>query len=214
MADYLRAVTLGAFTWKDKERIALFFEQVKKTGTAFLILHFLLLTFCLNFPITLIIARLSPFELYGRLYGENTVGEITANHGADQAAIDNYNLKMTENGYGRDVLLPLIGICFGLTLIIQAVFFLCAVFFLGLSRINTVPLSFHDRWGLAVLSSTLPVIAAVFFGLVLPTVHIIVFYLIVILFIFQRSNLYSYVKSNRPRTAQALDLQCMEVTNK
>jgi hypothetical protein len=214
MRDYLRAVTLGAFTWKDKERIALFFEHIKKTGTAWLLLHFLLLTFCLNFPITLIIARLSPFELYGRLYGENAAEKVMASNEADQAEIDKFNIQMTENGYGRNILLPIIGMCFGLTLIIQAIFFLCAVFFLKLSRINTASLSFHDMWGLAVFSSTLPVIAAVLFGFVIPTVHIIIFYLIVIFFIFQRSNLYSYVKSGRPRIAEALDLQCIEVSNK
>jgi len=203
MTDYLKAVTLGAFTWKDKERIALFFEHIKKTGTACLLLHFLLLTFCLNFPVTLIIARLSPFELYGRLYGENAAEKVMPSNDADQTEIDAFNFKMSENGYGRNILLPIIGICFGLTLIIQAIFYLCAVFFLKLSRINTAPLSFHDRWGLAVLSSTLPVIAAVLFGFVIPTVHIIIFYLMVIFFIFQRSNLYSYVTSKRPQSNYA-----------
>ena len=214
MAEYLRAVTLGAFTWKDKERIALFFEQVKKTTTACLLLHFLLLTFCLNFPVTLIIARLSPFELYGRLYGEDAVEGVIANNEADQAAIGKFNLQMTENGYGRNVLMPLVGMCFGLTLIIQAVFYLLAAFFLKLSRINAAPLSFHDRFGLAVLSSTLPVIAACLFGLVIPTVHIIIFYLMVIFFIFQRSNLFVNINSNRIRVARPLDLKCMEVANK
>jgi hypothetical protein len=214
MTDYLKAVTLGAFTWKDKERIALFFEQIKKTGMTCILLHFLLLTFCLNFPITLIISRLSPFELYSRLYGENAVRKVMAGNDADQAEIDEFNLQMTENGYGRNIMLPIIGMCFGLTMIIQAVFYLCAVFFLKLSRINTAYLSFHDRFGLAVLSSTLPVIAAVLFGFLIPTVHIIIFYLIVIFFIFQRSNLYSYVKSKCPHAAEPLNLQYMEVSNK
>jgi len=76
MKDYLMAVTLGAFTWKNKERINMLFDQIKKTGTVWLLLHFLLLVFCLNFPVTFILTRLSPFELYGRLYGENTVEQI------------------------------------------------------------------------------------------------------------------------------------------
>jgi hypothetical protein len=187
MADYFRAVTLGAFTWKNEERIALLFEHLRRTGTAWLLLHFILLTFSLNFPVTLIMARLSPFELYSRLYGENAQ-TVTGIPAADQVAVDEFNLLMVNNGYGKNTLLPLLGVCFALTLIIQAAFYLCAVFFLGLSRMNTVPLSFHDRLALAVFSSTLPVIAAAIFGLVLPAVHIIVFYFIVMFFIFQRSN--------------------------
>jgi len=212
MPDYIKAVTLGAFTWNNKKRISLFFEHVKKTGTAWLLLHFLLLTLFLNFPITLIITKLSPFELYGRLYGENTVEKIMVSHETDQAAIDKFNMQMNKNGYGRNILLPLIGTCFGLTLIIQAVFYLCAVFFMGRSRVNAASLSFHDRFGFAVLSSSLPVIAAVLFGLVMPTVHIVLFYLIVVFFILQRSNIYSFVKNNRPRVVEPLDLQCMKVT--
>jgi len=196
MADYLRAVTLGAFTWKNKERVALFFEHIRKTGTAWLLAHFLLLTICVNFPVTLVISRLSPFELYGRVYGGNAVAEIAGNPVTDEAEtektkIDNFNLRMIESGYGRNILLPLLGLSFVLSLIIQAAFYLFAVFFLGLSRMNTTPLSFHDRFGLAVFSSTLPALASALFGLVLPTVHIIVFFLIVIFFIFQRSNLYA-----------------------
>jgi len=187
MTDYLRAVTLGAFTWKNEERIALFFEHIQRIGKVWLLLHFLLLTFCLNFPVTLIMARLSPFELYGRLYGENAAGEITGNPQA-QVSAEEFNKRMFENGYGRNILLPLLGISFVFTLIIQVVFFLCAVFFIGLSRMNVSPISFHNRLGLAVFSSTLPVLAAAIFGLVLPAVHIIVFYLIVIFFIFQRSS--------------------------
>jgi len=188
MTDYLRAVTLGAFTWKNEGRIAMFFEHINRVGTAWLLLHFLLLTFCLNFPVTLIMARLSPFELYSRLYGENAVEEIMGSPTVEISA-EEFNLRMMENGYGRNILLPMLGICFVFTMIIQAVFYLCAVFFLGLSRMNTVPLSLHDRLGLSVFSSTMPVLSAAMFGLVLPTVHIIVFYLIVIFFIFQRNNL-------------------------
>jgi maltodextrin utilization protein YvdJ len=96
---------------------------------------------------------------------------------------------MFRTGYGRNVLLPVLGMLSGLVLVIQTVFFLCAAFFLGLSRMNSSPLSFHDRFGLAVFSSTLPALASSLFGLFLPTVHVIVFYFIVIFIIFQRSAL-------------------------
>jgi maltodextrin utilization protein YvdJ len=188
MENYFRAVTLGAFTWKNEERIALFFEHIQRMGYAWLLLHFVLLTFCLNFPVTFAMARLSPFEMYNRVYGENVIQAITGK-AADQAAIDEFNLLMFENGYGKNTLLPLLGMGFGLTLIIQAVFYLCTAFFLGLSRMHTAPLSFHDRLGLAFFSSTLPVLAAALFGLFLPTVHIIVFYFIVMFYTFQRSTL-------------------------
>jgi hypothetical protein len=191
MENYFRAVTLGAFTWKNEERITLYFDHIQRMGSAWLLLHFLLLTFCLNFPITFVMARLSPSDLYSRLYGENVIEAMTGKAAADQAAIDEFNSLMLENGYGRNTLLPLLGMCFGLTLIIQTVFYLCTVFFLGLSRMNTASLSFHDRLGLAFFSSTLPVLAAALFGLVLPTVHIILFYFIVMFYTFQRSNLYT-----------------------
>ncbi|MDR0495218.1 MAG: DUF1189 domain-containing protein [Treponema sp.] len=191
MKDYFRAVTLGAFTWKNEERIALFFDYIRRMGTAWLLLHFLLLTFCLNFPVTFAMARLPPFELYNRLYGANVIETMMGSPVADQAAVDDFNLLMLETGYGKNTLLPLLGVGFALILIIQIIFYLCAVFFLGLSRMKVAPLSFHDRLGLAVFSSTLPVLAATLFGLVLPTVHIIVFYFIVILYIFQRSHHYA-----------------------
>jgi hypothetical protein len=197
MENYLKAVTLGAFTWRDKERIALLFKCIRKQGAFWLLLHFLLVTVCLNFPVTLSVARLSPFELYSRLYGENFMSALPESARAPfsegnviaQADIHNFNLFMFRTGYGRSVLLPVLGMLFGLVLVIQAVFFLCAVFFLGLSRMNSSPLSFRDRFGLAVFSSTLPALACSLFGLFLPTVHIIVFYFIIIFFIFQRSAL-------------------------
>ena len=197
MENYLRAVTLGAFTWRDKKRIALLFDHIRKQGGLWLLLHFLLITVCLNFPVTLSVARLAPFELYSRLYGENFMSALPESERAsfsqvnaiDQADIDNFNLFLFQIGYGRNVLLPVLGMLFGLVLVIQTVFFLCAAFFLGLSRMNSSPLSFRDRFGLAVFSSTLPVLASSLFGLFLPTVHIIIFYFIIIFFIFQRSAL-------------------------
>ena len=205
MRNYLRAVTLGAFTWRNGERIDLFFEQIRKTGAGWLLLHFLLLTFCLNFPMTLIMARLEPYELYNRLYGENFLSALpesarvffSENPVQNQDFIAEFNAIMLQNGYGKNVLLPLLGITFVLTLIIQTAYYLCSVFFLKLSRLNAAPLSFRSRFGLAVFSSTLPALAAALFGLFLPTVHLLVFYFAVIFIIFQRSNIWnSNLKSN------------------
>jgi hypothetical protein len=195
MEDYFRAVTLGAFTWKDRERIALLFSHVRKLGGGWLLLHFLLLTVCLDFPVTLIMTRLEPYQLYGRLYGENFLSALPEQargifaESQNGEAVNVFNVFMIENGYGRNTLLPLLGLMFGLVLIIQAVFYLAAAFCLGLSRLNASALSFRDRVGLAVFSSTLPVLAASLFALFLPTVHFIVFYFIVIFIIFQRSKL-------------------------
>ena len=197
MENYLRTVTLGAFTWRDKERIALLFEHIRKQGAFWLLLHFLLVTVCINFPAALSIARLTPFELYSRLYGENFISALPESERAlfsqeneiSQTDIVNFNLFLYEAGYGKNVLLPVLGMLFGLVLVIQAVFFLYAAFFLGLSRMNSSPLSFRGRIGLAVFSSTLPALASSLFGLFLPTVHIIVFYFSIIFFVFQRSAL-------------------------
>ena len=192
MENYFRAVTLGAFTWKNQERIALLFAYIQKTGSIWLAAHFLLLTLCLNFPVTFHIARLTPHALYSRLYGENFSALLSESDPAlmtDNEAVDAFNVSMLENGYGRNVLMPLLGIAFVLTLIIQIVFYLCTVFFMGLSRMNMSPLSFRDRMGLALYSSTLPVLAATLFGLYLPTVHIIIYYFIIIFLVFQRSKL-------------------------
>ena len=179
MNNYFKTVTLGAFTWKDEERISLLFEHIRNTGTGWLLLHFLLLSFCLYFPVIFAMARLEPFELYSRLYGENYSSALPAD----------FNMLMLESGYGRNTLLPLLGMALGLVLIIQTAFYLCAVFFLGLSRMNLAPLSFRSRLGLALFSSTLPVLASALFGLFLPTVHVIVFYFMVMFFVFQRSKL-------------------------
>ena len=96
---------------------------------------------------------------------------------------------MLESGYGKNVLLPFLGMGFTLIVVIQAVFYLCAAFFVGISRNNLAPLSFRDRLGLALYSSTLPVPMAAIFGLYMPTVHIIVFCFMVMFLIFQRSKL-------------------------
>ena len=146
---------------------------------------------------TLVMSRLTPFELYSRLYGENfkstlpEAAQVFFNNSIADGSINGFNLFMIENSYGVNVLLPMLGMVFGLTLIIQAVFYLSAVFFLGISRMNAFKLSFRDRMGLALFSSTLPVLAASLFGLFLPTVHVILFYFAVIFIIFQRNGLYN-----------------------
>jgi len=183
MREYLKAITLGAFTWKNEDRITLFFEQIKKTGKPWLLLHFFLLSLCLNFPVMFAIARLGPFELYSRLYGENFV----------ETSPLEFNVLMYESGFSMNTMLPLLGMAFGLVIILQIIFYLFAVFFLGVSRMNLAPLSFCSRMGLALYSSTLPVIAASLFGFYLPTVHILIYYFMVMFFIFQRSRLYTYV---------------------
>ena len=196
METYLKTVTLGAFTWKDEGRISMFLACIKKAGAGWLVLHFLLITLCLNFPLMFSMARIAPHELYTRLLGVNLGGlsEILSGESGEitlesPESIDDFNNYMIASNYGTKVLLPLLGISLGLLLIIQAAFFLSAAFFLGLSRMNSAPLTFRERFGLSIYSSTLPVIAATLMGLALPTVHIIVFYFIVIFIIFQRSRL-------------------------
>ena len=172
MHDYFRVVTLGAFTWTNKDRITLLFENIKKAGTAPLFLHFFLLTLCLNFPVVFQIVRLSPEELYSRLHGETFYAYLP------QAA--------------ENILFPLLVMSFIVVMIIQIVFYLLAVFFLGLSRMDTSPLSFYEKMGLVLYSSTLPVLFAALFGLfILPAVHIIIYYFLVMFFMFQRSGRYA-----------------------
>ena len=196
MDFYFKAVTLGAFTWRNEDRIALLMDHIRKMGAGWLLLHFLILTLCLNFPVMYQIARLDPFEFYSRLYSGNTASDalVTTSDASlpdprSSEEIDAFNSEMSDNNYGRAVLLPMLAFSFGLTVIIQIVFYLCAIFFLGLSRMNVSPLSFKERTGLCLFSSTLPVLIAALFGLFLPTVHIIIYYFIIIFFIFQRSKL-------------------------
>ena len=195
MKNYLRTVTLAAFTWKNEGRAALLFEHIRKTGIQWMVLHFTLVTLCLNFPVMFSMARLAPFELYSRLYGENFLNtlpesaQLTMAENPASGQIDDFNTLMLQNSYGRNVLLPFLCMSFGLVTLIQLVFYTCAVIFLGFSRMNVTPLPLRQRFGLVVYSSTIPVLAASLFGIFLPAVHIIVFYLMVIYFIFQRSRL-------------------------
>jgi len=180
--NYFKTVTLGAYTWKNEERIGLLLEYIRKTGFRWMLLHFFLVSLCLNFPVILSISRLEPHQFYSRIYGSSLPVEIPEN-------IDDFNITMMENGYGRNVLMPFLGMAFGLVLIIQIVFYLSTVFFVGISRMHVTPLSYGDRFGIAVYSSTLPVLFSTVIGLILPTVHIIIFYFLVMFFVFQRSKL-------------------------
>ena len=165
-------------------------EYIRKTGTFWLVLHFLLLTICLNFPVMFQVTRIDPQELYNRLYSDssNFMFSEQKNESIELSGPQSL-VPSPQSNYGREVLLPILAFLLGVMLIIQFAFYLCAVFLLGVSRMNFAPLSFKERFGLSVFSSTLPVIAAAFLGLFLPTVHIIIYYFIIIFFVFQRSKL-------------------------
>ena len=191
MNDYFRAVTLGAFTWKDAGRVALLLDVIRMTGGKWIALHFMLLSVCLSFPITFAVARLSPHELFGRLLGGDFMYDMPELAGAQTTeghgdAAYRFNEFMLENDFA---LFPILAATFGLILIIQAAFYLSTVFFLRVSRMNVAPISFGDRMGLAIYSSTLPALLATSFGMFLPTVHIIIYYFAIIFIVFQRSSL-------------------------
>jgi maltodextrin utilization protein YvdJ len=198
MSDYFKAVTLGAFTWRNEDRIALFFACIKKTGGYWLALHFFLLVMCLYFPVTYSIARLEPYELYSRLYGENlgafldliSISDAGLTTSSDSAFnVNDFNLFMIAAGYGANTLLPLLAMAFVVVLVLQLVVYLFIAFFLGLSRMNMVHLAFRDRLGLVAYSSTLPAFATALLGLFLPGIHIIIFYFIIMFLAFQRNKL-------------------------
>jgi hypothetical protein len=194
---YFEAVTLGAFSLRDAVKNKRFVSLLGETKWSRLLLHFLIITIALNFPVIFVIARLPPYELFTRLYGDSFtqmlpeagLNFLMANEMLNESDINEFNLLMMENGYGRNIMLPLLGMASGLVLILQTAFYTLAAFFLGLSRMNGVVLSFRERLGLLLFSSTLPVLLAALFGLYLPTVHIIVFYFAVILLGFYRSGL-------------------------
>jgi hypothetical protein len=96
---------------------------------------------------------------------------------------------MYGNAYGREILLPILAMAFALVLLLQAVFYVLAALGLGLQRLSLSYLSFKERLGLLLFSSTGAVFLAALFGLWLPTVHIIIFYLAVIAIGFRRSSL-------------------------
>jgi hypothetical protein len=197
MKKYLEAVTLGAFTWRDATRLERLCSLYRELGVPFLVLQFLVIAVALNFPVMLIIAGLPPYELYSRLFGDNLIAMLPAEAAEalagtgelNQGVIDDFNYLMLQNEYGKRVMLPLTGMAFALIVILQGAFYLLTVFFLGLSRMNVTVMSFRDRLGLVLFSSTLPAFFAALLGFLVPTVHLIVFYFIVIFICFQRSKL-------------------------
>ncbi|MDR1058972.1 MAG: hypothetical protein LBL43_05435 [Treponema sp.] len=183
LKKYLEAVTLGAFSFRDAPRAQRFFALARETPVCFLLLHFFLVSMALNFPLMLAITRLPPHEAFTRLYGENPAPV------PPEAFVDDFDLYMYERGYGRTIMMPLIVMAFTLVLILQTVFYLLAALFMGLQRMNFSPLPFPAALNFLVLSSTLPVFLAALFGLWLPAVHIMLFYLAVIIISFHRSKL-------------------------
>jgi hypothetical protein len=181
--DYFEAVTLGTFgnffpkTGEGAERFAALVRGMK---TSRLALHFFLLSIALNFPVMFAVSRLKPYALYSRLYGSGL---------ALQGSIEDFNILMYQNAYGRKIVLPILVMAFVLVLILQLVFYVLAALGLGLQRLSLSYLSFKDRLGLLLFSSTGAAFLAALFGLWLPTVHIVVFYLAVIAISFRRSKL-------------------------
>jgi hypothetical protein len=180
--DYFEAVTLGCFgnlLPAAREKPERFMELIR--GMKFrLLLHFLLLSVTLNFPVMFAVSRLNPYALYSRLYGDSFV---------IPGSVEDFNLLMYQNAYGRRIVLPILVMGFALVLIIQLVFYVLAALCLGLQRLSLSYLSFKERLGLLLFSSTGAAGLAALFGLWLPTVHIIVFYLAVIAIGFRRSKL-------------------------
>ncbi|MDR2176461.1 MAG: hypothetical protein LBP20_00270 [Treponema sp.] len=167
-----------------------FIPLVKKLGGGFIALHFLVIALALNFPVMFAIARLEPWDFYSRLYGDQFAEMLQAELNAvpEGAPALAFNQALYGEGYGRQVMLPMLGFAFMLILILQLVFYVCAAFFLGLSRLNSSPLSWRDRFGILVFSSTLPAAASALLGLWLPTVHLLVFYLAEIILVFALSR--------------------------
>jgi hypothetical protein len=202
MKNYFEAVTLGAFSFKGPAKTARFLDLVSALPPAARILQFVLIAAALNFPVMLAIARLPPFELFTRLYGETTLElppeeaalflaeeNLTESYFEESDAVRDFNLLMLENGYGRRILLPLLGMAAALVVILQAAFYLFAGFCLGLQRMVSVSLPFWDRVAFLLFLSTLPAGFSLLFGLFLPTVHLIVFYFAVILLGFYRNSI-------------------------
>jgi hypothetical protein len=194
LKQYLEAVTLGAFSYRDVPNAGRFLALMRETPVPFFLLHLVLISLAINFPLMLTIARLPPHETFARLYGENFGREQFSalpaeTPAAQQDLIDDFDLYLYERGYGRTVMLPLMGMAFILVLILQGVFYLLAACFMGLHRMNGSPLSFSGALKFLVFSSTLPAFLAAILGLGMPAVHIIMFYLAVIVISFHRSKL-------------------------
>jgi hypothetical protein len=200
--DYFEAVSLGAFSFRDEAKTERLLFLIGGAKLSLILLHLFLVSLALYFPVIFALSRLEPSELYSRLYGEEfprmletypPPGEDTAapDFSGDGGVLENFNLLMFQNNWGRRVMLPLLTMAFFLTLILQAAFYPLAALCLGLHRMNRSLLSFRRRLGILVFSSTLPAALAAVFGIWLPTVHILVFYLAVIILSFKRSGHYA-----------------------
>jgi hypothetical protein len=184
MKKYLLAAALG------NGNLFNFVELVKEMKGFYLVFHFLIVSFALYFPVMYRVSRVSPWDFYSRLAGDNFTGLIEKSlgaesgensaapqYGAGEDIINSFNSSMLRLGYGRDILLPALALLYVILLITQAVFYLLAALFLKLHRMLSSPLRFKERIGIFIMSSTVTVICAALFGLFLPVVHIIVFYL-------------------------------------
>jgi hypothetical protein len=186
---------LGAFSFRDEKKVRCLFELLKSVKPRYIALHLLVVTLALNFPVMLAIVRLSPFETYSRLYGDGFVQMLPDEVKAalpggvvNDQLVEDFNLFMMQNNYGKRVLLPLTAFIFGIVLILQAAFYGMACFFMGLQRMHFSRLSRKERLGILAFSSTLPVLLSGLLGLWIPTVHIIVFYFAVILTGFSKAK--------------------------
>jgi hypothetical protein len=181
--DYFEAVTLGCFgnlLPAAREKPERFIELLRGMKSFCLVFHFVLLSIALNFPVMFAVSRLKPYALYSRIYGGGLVLP---------GSIEDFNILMYQNAYGRKIVLPILVIAFVLVLILQLVFYVLAALCLRLQRLSFSYLSFRERLGLLLFSSTGAAGFAALLGLWLPTVHIIVFYLAVIILGFRRSSL-------------------------
>jgi pullulanase len=175
MKNYLLAAALGN---GNPHRLVKLVRGLKRR---YLLAHFFFVTAMLNLPVMYALARLPPSGLYARI-------------GAAETLPGDFDLLMNQSGYGPRILLPLLLLAFGVILVLQAVFYLSAAFFLGLRRMTSSPISFIDRLGLFIMASTLPVIGAAILGKWLPAVHIVVFYLAVIPLTFWIAGAYDRIE--------------------
>jgi pullulanase len=141
----------------------------------------------LFFPVMFAVARLSPWEFFSRLYGESPEALVFPAE-AGLFSEEEFNAASYASGYAGKALLPALLLCFGVVLTLQGAFYLCASGLMGLHRVTRSRFSFRERFNLFVMGSTLPVIGSLIFGVFVPTVHILVFYLAVTMLGFHASE--------------------------
>jgi hypothetical protein len=182
--NYFEAVTLGAFgtALGGPDGAERFIFLLRRMKVSWFIFHFFLITLAINFPVMFAIARLPPYELFSRFHGDTIAGLIPG-------GAEDFNLLMYQNAYGRNILLPVLAGAFVLVLVLQIGFYTLSALGVGLQRMTLSYLSFRNRLALLLFSSTPAALLASLFGLWLPTVHIVVFYLAVIIISFRRSAL-------------------------